>query len=158
MTPYSVVRASQTLRVARCFALMTLMTGKICVGKALMPCVCSFRRGRRQRPALPAAVRHLRRRGQVRRLLELLERRGEPLPVLPRPGLRPGGARLHVGGPGARVQGGRYVGHDPRATACTTPGAADERLRRLRADLWVTQPFSSLAAFGFHAFTRARKS
>jgi hypothetical protein len=62
-----------------------------------------------QRSSLPSPVRYLRRPDEMRRVLELLEWRGQSLPVLPRTGLWPRGTCVHVGGPGAWVQGGRYV-------------------------------------------------
>lgn len=60
---------------------------------------------------LLSTVRNLRRWGQVRRLLELLERRSVPLPVLARSRLRSWSSRLHVGRSGARVPKWRYEKH-----------------------------------------------
>lgn len=68
-----------------------------------------FDRASNLHPSLPAAVRYLRRRSQVRRLLELLERRSLPLPVQPRTCLRQGIPCVHVGWPGPRVQKRGYV-------------------------------------------------
>lgn len=60
-------------------------------------------------PSLPEAVRYLPWWGQMWRLLELLERRGFPLPVQPWTRLRQGIPCVHVGWPGPRMQERGYV-------------------------------------------------
>lgn len=65
-------------------------------------------RATHQHAALRPSLRHLPRRKEVRRLLELLERRGLALPMQPWTGLRPWGQGVHVGRPSARVQKRRY--------------------------------------------------
>jgi len=71
-------------------------------------------RATHQHTALRSSVRHLPRREKVRRLLELLEWRGVPLPVQPRTGLRPRSQGVHVGRPGARMQKWRYQSRQSR--------------------------------------------
>lgn len=68
----------------------------------------SYRASHLHRP-LPPIVRNFRWRGQVWRLLELLERRGLKIPVLARSCLWPRSSRLHVGRSSARMQKRRFV-------------------------------------------------
>lgn len=61
--------------------------------------------------SLPPIVRYLCRWSQVRRFLELLERRSLKIPVLTRISLRSRGSCLHVGWSSSRVQKRRFVSH-----------------------------------------------
>lgn len=66
-------------------------------------------RGPNQHPELPELARSLPRWDQVWRLLELLERRGQPLPVRPWLGLQPGKPRVHLGRSGPHLQTRGYI-------------------------------------------------
>lgn len=61
-------------------------------------------RARNPHQPLLSLVRYLRRCRQMRRFLELLERRSLQIPVLPWSGLWQRSQGLHVGWPGSRVQ------------------------------------------------------